>query len=81
MTRYHVETFARYAELLGSTSLAIELPNPTSATAVIAALRQLPGGDALPDQPLLAVNHTLPLADVSIGPADVLALLPPLAGG
>jgi molybdopterin converting factor small subunit len=81
MTRYRVATFARYAELLGSSSLEIDLPEPATTSQVVAALKGLPGGAALPERPLIAVNQVLTTAEESVGPGDELALLPPLAGG
>lgn len=80
MARLEVRTFARYAELLGDPA-AVELTMPSSVSALLDALRQLPGGDVLPSHPLVAINHTMASLDTPIRAGDVVALLPPLAGG
>lgn len=81
MTRVRVTTFARYAELLGTTTLEIDLPGPATVGTLIAALRSLPGGESLPTQPLVAVNHAFATCDAPLATEDDVALLPPLAGG
>jgi molybdopterin converting factor small subunit len=81
MRQHQVTTFARYAELLGGQSLAIELPDPATVADLILALRSLPGGDSLPATPLVAVNLELADRATPVRPGDALALLPPLAGG
>lgn len=79
--RYRVLLFARYAELLGATEVSVALPHPTSTDDLIAALRTLPGGSALPDTPLLARNGALARSGDVCTSDDELALLPPMAGG
>jgi molybdopterin converting factor small subunit len=79
--RIHVLLFARYAEVLGTDALTLELPEAATVADLVSALRRAPGGDALPARPLCAVNlvqvgATAPLAD-----GDEVAILPPLAGG
>ena len=81
MTRYRVATFARYAELLGSQAVEVDLPDGATTDDLLVALRTLPGGDALPPQPLLAVNRELAASARPLEADDELALLPPLAGG
>jgi len=76
-----VRLFARYAELLGFEELALAPPRATSVGAVLAHLRALPGGDQLPDSPMVAVNLAHVRGDSPLAPGDEVALLPPLAGG
>lgn len=81
MIALRVLAFARYAELLGAEAVQVEVPDRATVRDVVAALRELPGGDALPPTPILAVNlRQAGLAD-RVHPTDEVALLPPLAGG
>ncbi len=81
MTTFRVLLFARYAELLGSEWVEVLLPDDATATELIDALRQLPGGALLPASPFLVMNHTQVRATQRLDSAAELALLPPLAGG
>lgn len=74
--------FARYAELVGHTEFTLELPGPATVADAVRFLRaSVPGGNRLPERPLVAVNlhHALPATPVTEG--DELAFLPPVAGG
>jgi molybdopterin converting factor small subunit len=73
--------FASYAELVGRDSIELSVAPGTTVGAVVAQLRLMAGGDALPARPLCALNlaHVGPDARVAAG--DELAILPPLAGG
>ena len=74
--------FARYAELAGTNEVTLELPSPSTVGDAIAFLRaRIPGGPALPQRPLAAVNAMHALPDEPLHDGDELALLPPLAGG
>ena len=74
--------FARYAELLGCERLTLELPEGAKVGDVVAAVRErLEGGAALPERPLVAVNHEHVLAGHPLNDGDEVAFLPPLAGG
>lgn len=81
MTRFTVATFARFAEVLGSDKLEVELQEPARVADLIAALRAMPGGERLPTQPMVAVNLQQAEPDTPLTANDSLALLPPLAGG
>lgn len=81
MTTYRVLLFARYAECFGAESLDVQLSAPATVADLVLALRQLPGGELLPPQPLVAVNLTQVVSDHPLAPGDEIALLPPLAGG
>jgi molybdopterin converting factor small subunit len=83
----HVLLFARYAELLGAERVELRLPASEGAADgvtladVVAALRARPGGELLPERPLVAVNLRQRHLDTRVTAADEVALLPPLAGG
>jgi molybdopterin converting factor small subunit len=81
MTRFTVATFARYAEVMGATTLQVDVAEPATVADLILALRSLPGGALLPVDPLVAVNLRQAIGTTAIAPSDELALLPPLAGG
>jgi molybdopterin converting factor small subunit len=75
--------FARYAELLGRDR--VELPadgsGPWPLRTIVARVRALPGGDAIPAEPLVALNLRQAALDDPAAPGDEVALLPPLSGG
>jgi len=80
--RVHCRLFARYAEVLGTEELALDLPERSRVADAIARVRAaLPNGHLLPEHPLVALNraHVLPSRPLRDG--DELAFLPPLAGG
>jgi molybdopterin converting factor small subunit len=77
--------FARYAELFGAERVDVRVPatidGATTVGAVVAALRERPGGELLPARPLVAMELRQVGLDASVAEGDELALLPPLAGG
>lgn len=74
--------FARYAELVGRSSAAIDVPaRATVADVVHLVRRDLPGGAGLPAQPLAALNAEHTALDAPVADGDEVALLPPIAGG
>jgi molybdopterin converting factor small subunit len=81
MSSFRVATFARYAEVMGAANLEVDLREPATVADLIRALRSLPGGEALPAEPLVAINLRQAIGAAPITPSDQLALLPPLAGG
>lgn len=80
-TEYRIHLFARYAELLGSSVVRVDLREPATTRQLVAALRRQPGGEQLPESPFLAINGRHAPTDTSVTPDDEIALLPPLAGG
>jgi molybdopterin converting factor small subunit len=78
---YRVLLFARYAELFGAPEVVVTLPTPTTSAVLVNALRHLPGGVSLPENPFLACNGAQASPSDSVEPGDELALLPPMAGG
>ncbi len=85
MTRPHSATvllFARYAELAGAERVEVPVAPGADVRGVLVGLRAgLPGAAALPDAPLCAVNHRQARMGDPVRPGDVVAFLPPLAGG
>jgi molybdopterin converting factor small subunit len=73
--------FASYAELVGRDSLELSIVPGTTVGAVVAQVRKMAGGDALPARPLCALNLAHVGPDVRVAAGDELAILPPLAGG
>ncbi|AMW06705.1 hypothetical protein GEMMAAP_09060 [Gemmatimonas phototrophica] len=73
--------FASYADALGARQIEVPVTAPCAVADLVAALRQLPGGERLPAKPLVAVNHAFAQMATVIHPADEVALIPPVAGG
>ena len=48
---------------------------------VLSRIRALPGGAAIGESTLIAVNLKQAALDVPVAPGDEVAVLPPLAGG
>ena len=73
--------FASYAEALGASSLAVEVPGDATVADVIMNVRALPGADRLPAAPLVAVNQQYADVYALVRDGDEVALIPPVAGG
>ncbi len=73
--------FASYADAFGTRRVDVPVDAPCSVSALVAALRRLPGGHILPPAPLVAVNHEWVRGESSIGAGDEVAVIPPVAGG
>ena len=73
--------FASYAEALGASSLAMELPGESTVGDVISAVRMRRGAERLPPTPLVAVNERYASLDSVVREGDEVALIPPVAGG
>jgi molybdopterin converting factor small subunit len=73
--------FASYADALGRESIQLTLEPGATVCDAVDELRSLPGGDALPRSPLVAVNLAYARADAPLAPGDELAVIPPVAGG
>lgn len=76
-----VRLFARYAELFGAEHVDVTLSSPATVADLIAELRKLPGGSALPAVPFVAVNMARAQVDTGLTGSEEIALLPPLSGG
>ena len=82
MGKISVRFFARYAELAGCTWSHVNVATPATVADVIARVREVfPGTQALPAQPLAALNLRQVKLDAPVNEGDEVALLPPLSGG
>ena len=57
MNQLQVLLFASYADAFGASTVTVAVPDPATVADVVGALRRLPGGDVLPDAPLVAVDR------------------------
>lgn len=77
-----VQFLARYAELVGTESTEITLRAPATVAHVLGAIRsRFPGARQIPERPLCALNLAQAELAAGVSNGDVLALLPPVAGG
>ena len=76
-----IQLLASYAERFGREFVELSGAEVTTAGEVMAALRKLPGGQALGAHTLIAVNLAQATPDTAVAPGDEVAVLPPLAGG
>jgi molybdopterin converting factor small subunit len=76
-----VLVFASYADAFGARTVNVPVSAPCTVADVVAAMRDLPGGDHLPAKPVVAVNHAYARPDTSVRDGDEVALIPPVAGG
>ena len=82
MGKISVRFFARYAELAGCESSAVNVSTPATVADVIAKVRDVfPGTQVMPAKPLTALNRRQVKLDASVTDGDEVALLPPLSGG
>jgi len=82
MAKVSVRFFARYAELAGCESSAVNVSIPATVGDVIARIREVfPGTQAMPARPLAALNRRQVKLDAPVSEGDEVALLPPLSGG
>ncbi|CAG1769310.1 hypothetical protein BAC2_00220 [uncultured bacterium] len=73
--------FASYADAVGKRELTLELAEGAVVGDVVAHVRGLAGGTALPPAPLLAVNAAYARAHQPVRSGDEVAIIPPVAGG
>lgn len=73
--------FGRYADLLGGDRHAVRVPRGATIEVVLEAVRGLPGGGTLPGKVVMAVNAKQARPGLPVHDGDVVALLPPMAGG
>lgn len=81
MDSVNVLLFARYADLLGASRVAVPGTAAGNLGQVVAYLRALPGGSAIPECPFVAVNMESASLDYQPKAGDEIAVLPPMAGG
>lgn len=74
--------FASYRDLTGTGELTLTCPHGTSVASLVAELRGRGGGFGdLPPFPVVAVNEEYASDDRMLSDGDVLAFIPPVAGG
>jgi molybdopterin converting factor subunit 1 len=73
--------FASYADALGASEVAFDLPEGSRVRDVLTRVKQMAGGKRIPDKPLVAVNKRYARDDQAITSADEVAIIPPVAGG
>ncbi len=77
-----VRLFARYADVLGTEAVVLNVPAGATVADALQWLRQqMPAAQQLPRQPLCAVGLKQVLREHVLADGDELALLPPVAGG
>jgi molybdopterin converting factor subunit 1 len=76
-----VRFFASYADSLGLARTEIALDAGSRVSDVLASISLLPGAQALPNNPRVAVNQVFAHADTLLRSGDEVALIPPVAGG
>jgi sulfur-carrier protein len=81
MTQLQVLLFASYADAFGASTVTISVPEPATVADVVGALRELPGGGALPASPLVAVDRRYTPGSVPVSRGQEIAVIPPVAGG
>ena len=74
--------FAAYRDLLGTTALAVELPEGATVRDLVTELRGRGAPfDALPSEPAVAVNRHYAFPSDALSSGDEVAFIPPVAGG
>lgn len=77
-----VRFYARYAEVMGLDELMMDVPVPATVGGLVGMVREhMRDGARLPERPMVAVNEQHALPDRELVDGDVVAFLPPLAGG
>lgn len=73
--------FASYADAIGKSELALELPQGSRVSDVLARVKLMATGKRIPDKPMVAVNQRYVRDDQTVTAADEVAIIPPVAGG
>ena len=73
--------FASYADALGASEVAIDLPADARVRDVLARVKTLASGKRVPDKPMVAVNQRYAKDDHPVRATDEVAIIPPVAGG
>lgn len=73
--------FASYADALGASRVAVELPPDATVRDLLARVRQMAAGKRVPERPMIAVNKRYARDDQRVSPTDEVAIIPPVAGG
>jgi molybdopterin converting factor subunit 1 len=73
--------FASYADALGASEVALDLPAGARVRDVLSRVQALASGKRIPDRPLVAVNQRYAADDQTVTALDEIAIIPPVAGG
>jgi molybdopterin synthase catalytic subunit len=74
--------FAAYRDLLGTSSLSVDLPDGATVADLVRELRGRGAPySALPSEPAIAVNRAYALHSERLRAGDEVAFIPPVAGG
>jgi molybdopterin converting factor subunit 1 len=73
--------FASYAEAFGVPSVAVTLREGATVKELLAKVKEMAVGHALPPAPLIALNQDYAAPGDVIHAGDEVALIPPVAGG
>jgi molybdopterin converting factor subunit 1 len=74
--------FASYRDLLGTSSLSVDVPDGSTVADLVEELRGRGAPfDGLPAEPAVAVNRSYAALSESLGQGDEVAFIPPVAGG
>jgi len=74
--------FAAYRDLVGASSLVVDVPDGSTVADLVSALRDRGGAfSALPAEPAVAVNRAYAFLDEPLSAGDEVAFIPPVAGG
>ena len=73
--------FASYADALGASEVALELPAGSRVRDVLDGIKGLAKGKRVPDKPMVAVNQHYAREDQVVSASDEVAIIPPVAGG
>lgn len=74
--------FAAYRDLVGTSTVDVELPEGASVGDLVARLRGRGHPfDVLPEEPAVAVNRRYASLAEPLGSGDEVAFIPPVAGG
>ncbi len=73
--------FASYAEAFGASSIELSLDAGATVRDLLARVKAMAPGHALPPAPLVAVNQRYAPPEQRLADGDEVALIPPVAGG
>lgn len=74
--------FAAYRDLLGTSTLELEVAEGATVADLVSALRDRgEPWNHLPEEPAVAVNRTYTALSASLARGDEVAFIPPVAGG
>ena len=80
--RVHTRFFASYRDLIGASTLSVDVPDGATVRDLVRTLRGRGGAfAALPHDPAVAVNLSYASPAEALADGDEVAFIPPVAGG